>query len=117
MLSDVVELRLRIPFELCEHRSRSAYLWLEDVCLTEACGDSSGHFVPTTQALPVTNALDRTPRYLPKRQGDLVRKNRNLSFPLRPSPCLRATEERDPMRSPAELTNERRAAVVIYGLD
>ncbi len=35
--------RLRIPFELCEHRSRSAYLWLENVCLIEACGDSSVH--------------------------------------------------------------------------
>src|SRR5271167_2706624 len=50
-------------------------------------------------------------RPLPEGQGGLVRKNPNLSFPLGPSPVRRAREERDPMRSAAELTNERRGAI------
>jgi hypothetical protein len=32
--------------------AESANFWHEDCCLIEARGDSNGHFVPTTPALP-----------------------------------------------------------------
>jgi hypothetical protein len=103
----------------CERRSRSADLWLEDNCLTEAGGDSSGHLC----ALPKQSGREDTSAAA--RQGWRVVLVQRAP-PLRAAVKRRkrvgqagsaaAGRERRSLRSPsARLIAKRRAIFLVLG--